>query len=468
MLSEIYRPKSYYKLYELKTEYISKDDFESLAHKDKNHLYVVGTYIDNEVSKIDLYIGGNKLNAEASDIYFETINNTEKTIKDVIDELKSALAMNTVEYIGKNIELHNVYPIQELNTSLQVISKNIVEYSQDFAEVYSSNDSISGIEITVGNKVFNSENTINYIYDDSEPYFKVSGTSTDNIDYTVDLASANFTTPGRYSISLHDYVTNNSCYIAYELEDSDGNIISTGNLLNAHSGIIDTNALNCKKIKFKLCIKLDSGQTLTEQLFKLQVEFGENVTPYTHPRRTGDCHYTTVDIYGVNLIHPDEIYTNGIRTPLFDNGVRTSALTEIPISASINGKSLISDLSTGVKYFTAEILENNNIEIILDENNAAIIKTPLLENDNFIFRFNVTSISNDIATISDIQIMSSSNINYREYESYEIDSTQADSNGFCDISHLNYPYSFITINRYSQTSYEGLVVHIKNPKLSKI
>lgn len=101
-MAENYRAKSYYKLYDLKIDYYSKEDFNELKSKDNTHLYVVN---DLENYKIDLYIGETKLNS--SDI----IDASEESIKQAVQEYLDENDINvnledyaTIEYVDNAID----------------------------------------------------------------------------------------------------------------------------------------------------------------------------------------------------------------------------------------------------------------------------------------------------------------------------------------------------------------------------
>ena len=99
-------------------------------------------------------------------------------------------------------------------------------------------------------------------------------------------------------------------------------------------------------------------------------------------------------------------------------------------------------------------------------NNDVVVKTPLLQNDEFTVVINVTKIADSVANISDIQVVYGYT-DYEEYLPYEIDTVISDANGLCDISHLKYPYSLISIHNFDSSN-DGLAAYIKyDPALSR-
>ena len=378
----------------------------------------------------------------------------ESAVKDYVDENTGAIVyLSTREQIAENIELQDVYPIQHSDSKLNIVSKNRVAYITSIAGQ-------SGVSISTSNG-----------------YVTVSGKATSQITGSyIEVGGATLIPTGKYTISIEDgkgeringVGTDNpnatkKCYITYELYDKKGNLVQSSKILPTTPVIIDSGEINCERISFKLYLQTQSGGTFessNSQTFKIQVENGERATGYTTPNY--NYGNKQIDIYGRNLVNPNEVYTNDVLTPLYSNGTRTDAFKTIPINTTINDDIQVTITDLGVHYFKGVMKSNNTVEI----NSDIKIKTPLLKDDKFTFIFNVISISGDMATISDPQIVYGYT-DYEEYMPYEVESVISDSYGVCDISKLKYPYSFVSIHNFDGAN-NGLAVSLKyDPALSR-
>lgn len=380
---------------------------------------------------------------------------TKEWVENYVDENTGAIVyLSTKEHIGENIELQDVYPIQHNDAILKVVSKNRITYYNNL-----ENQTVNNVSFTLSNSI-----------NDSVPYFNVSsslGGSSGAKDTNIELGESTFDIPGKYTISLHNnsgYVNEPDkclCYIKYELLDSSNNIVQSSNVLTLDPVTIDTRELNCYKIKFTLYFKVYSGQEVL-QPFWLQMEYGEHTTQYSHPRDISACAGKTIDIYGRNLVNPNAVYTDDVLTPLYDNGNRTTAFKTIPVNITINDDIQAEITNLGVHYFKGVMKSDNDVKI----NDNIKIKTPLLKDDKFTFIFNIISISDGIATISDPQIVYGYT-DYEEYLPYEIESVVSGEDGVCNIGLLKYPYSLISIHNFDSDN-DGLAIYIRyDPALSR-
>lgn len=373
----------------------------------------------------------------------------ETVVKDYVDENNGTIVyLNTREHISKSVELQDVYPIQHKDSLLKVVSKNRLVYKTGL-----TSQEVNGI--TFSPKIIKT----NDVYDDTLPYFTVSGTSSGAKSTTIELGEVDCSVQGKYTISLqgetnYGYIdtTQRKCYITYTLYDESNpeNVVQTSKILTNAPVTIDTKEINCHKIKFDLYFNVYSKLTIDEQKFKLQVEFGDTVTPYTHPRTVEDCAGKTVNIYGRNLISPTETFT------------------KMSSQGYINRKTFYTLQGLGVHYIQGQMTEDYKIEITEStiSTDGIEIETPLLQGDDFTLIFNIISISDTELTVSDVQLVRGKT-SYEEYSSYSLESVVSDENGNCDISSLKYPYSLVTLNNFDNTN-DGLDVYVKyDPALSR-
>ena len=388
----------------------------------------------------------------------------------VTNNVGSIVYLSTRESTGENIELQDVYPIQSSDSTLKVVSKNKLIYTLRDSLEGSYMANYNGVYIKISNDI-----NVGGVYDDSKPYFSVYGKSSGVMETELEVGYTTFDSPGKYTISLHDYAgivahSNCSCYLKYMLKDAFGNTVQDYMTLDKDPIVINTRELNAYKAVFKLYFKVYSGITLSQQDFKLQVEFGDTPTKYTHPRTLADCSGKLIDIYGRNLVNPNEVYTNGTNTPLYDSkGNRTSALNSLSARLVLCGVVQPQQAGLGVHYLKGTVVDDNVITLsdadgILSENYT--IKTPLLKGDDFTLIFNSVQIIDGVASVSDLQVVYG-HTDYEEYLPYELDTVESDAYGVCDISHLKYPYSLLSIHNFDSAN-DGLAVAIKyDPALSR-
>ena len=213
---------------EFKLSFTARDIDSKLAKIDPNKTYVTEDALDNRDYVTAQYADEKYVAKEGID--------GEIATKEYVDRNTGALVyLSTRELIGENIELPDVYPLQHASSTLQIVSKNRIEYSSDLPV------SLNGVTVTATNS--------------DGKYLKVSGKPTSTIDTSDESASliigkVTFDIQGKYTISTNNAGVNTSaetkkCYIEYSLFDEQDNVVQNWTTLTTTSAIIDTKELNC-------------------------------------------------------------------------------------------------------------------------------------------------------------------------------------------------------------------------------
>ena len=368
-------------------------------------------------------------NKNVNNLPFATIS--EDWVREYVSDHTGAVVyLNTKECIGRNLELQDVYPIQPDESTLKIVSKNKVVYA-------TATRSTRGVTIN---------NTTDGV--------KVTGTAASVISNAqLVISNSVLTTPGKYTLSVDNggiISTEKTCYMIYSLySDAEGkNLIQEYQPITTTPVIIDTEELNCALVRISVLIKAETGQSFSgteSQVFRVQLEQGVIKTPYTPYKDETNLAGKKINIYSKNL------YQEGISSQI-PNGV-----------IKVNNEPVVNGNTLGTHYVKGIMTVDNTV--IIDLGGLVVnVTTPLFTNDKFTFIYTVSKIDTTTNTlhIENVQIVYG-HTDYTMYEAYHKATVESNADGVCDISSLNYPYSFVSIDED-----DGYAVYIKyDPALSR-
>ena len=348
--------------------------------------------------------------------------------------------LDTERNIAPNIELQDVYPIQSNDTVLKIVSRNMIQYNKTlpFPEIY-------GIKFTTNNG----------------KYLTVSGTAT-NAAETTNLLSVIKASemPGKYTLKVdNDGVdsSNKKCYISYLLYDADHNIVKDYTKITTQPVVIDTEELGCTDIYIQAHLQCVSGTTFGTQNFRIQVNYGDEALGYTDPVTNESYANKVIHIYGRNLFDA----TSGVG----DNVSFTSVRTDVPVE--ISGVQIPAiGTRIGTHYIKGVMNKDNYVEYIEENLNTKNLYTPLLKGEKFTLIYNITNITNNVATINNVQIVCG-HTDFEKYNTAFRETVLSDANGNCDVSKLNWPYSFVSLEQLSEEEKMFSVYLQYDPALSR-
>lgn len=345
--------------------------------------------------------------------------------------------LDTIKSVGTNLELQDVYPIQTKDTFLKVVSKNMMKY-------HISQPERLGIQLTSNNN----------------KYLTVSGTATDSFEADIPISRISTNSlPGKYTLKVDNNGIESStktCYVLYSLYDIENNLLKTPTKLLTDPVLIDTEELGCAYIDMQVYLKCDSGETFDNQVFKIQVNYGERVMEYTNPVTTESYSNRTIRIYNRNLF--EENSDKG------DNTLFKTVKTDLsPVICGVEFPALGNNL--GTHYFRGVMSEDNYIQYIENDNTIRLY-TPLSKGDTFTLIYNIVDIQNNVATINNVEVVYGHS-NFEKYTPCEQQTVTSNSEGVCSISKINWPYTFLSLEQSTAEDEMFSILLQYDPALSR-